>query len=61
MILQLIAIRRSSFDIRKANDEKRVAAKTGQASKGIGWMPWHQEPMKDGASADTPRVAASRR
>ena len=34
---------------------------SGQASKGIGWMPWHQEPKKDGASAETPRVAASRR
>ena len=33
---------------------------SGQASKGIGWMPWYQEPKKDGVSAETPRGAANR-
>ena len=31
-----------------------------QASKSIRWMPWRQEPMKDAASCDKPRGAASR-
>ena len=31
-----------------------------QASKGARWMPWHMEPMKDVASCEKPRGAASR-
>ena len=30
----------------------------GQATKGTGWMPWHQEAMKDVVSCDKPRGAA---
>jgi len=33
----------------------------GQATKGAWWMPWRREPMKDAASCEKPRVAASRR
>jgi hypothetical protein len=29
--------------------------------KGIRWMPWHQEAMKDVARCEKPRGAASRR
>lgn len=32
----------------------------GQVIKGTGRMPWRQKPMKDGASTDMPREAASR-
>jgi hypothetical protein len=28
--------------------------------KGTRWMPWRQEPMKDGANTDMPRGAVSR-
>ena len=33
----------------------------GQAKKGVRRMPRRQEPMKDGASTEMPRGAASRR
>lgn len=33
----------------------------GQVTKGLRWMPWRQVPMKDGASAETLRGAASGR
>ena len=33
----------------------------GQASKGIRWMPWHQEAMKDVVSCEKPRGAANKR
>ena len=36
---------------------KRV---TGQATKGARWMPWRREPMKDVASCEKPRGAASK-
>jgi hypothetical protein len=32
----------------------------GQATKGVWWMPWRQKAMKDVASCDKPRGAASR-
>jgi len=32
----------------------------GQATKGVRWMPWRQQTMKDVASCDKPRGAASR-
>ena len=32
----------------------------GQATKGVRWMPWRQKAMKDVASCDKPRGAASR-
>jgi len=32
----------------------------GQATKGTRWMPWRREAMKDVASCDKPRGAASR-
>ena len=32
----------------------------GQATKGAGRMPWHQEPMKDVISCDKPRGAANK-
>ena len=32
-----------------------------EREKGIRWMPWHQEAMKDVARCDKPRGAASRR
>ena len=32
-----------------------------QASKGIWWMPWHREAMKDVARCDKPRGGASAR
>ena len=31
-----------------------------EREKGIRWMPWHQEAMKDVARCDKPRGAASR-
>ena len=33
----------------------------GQATKGIRWMPWRQEAMKDVVSCDKPRGAANER
>ena len=42
----------------------RLAARSdagrGQATKGTGWMPWRQEPMKDVAGCVKLRGAASR-
>ena len=32
-----------------------------EREKGIRWMPWHQEAMKDVARCEKPRGAASRR
>ena len=32
-----------------------------ERNKGIRWMPWHQEAMKDVARCEKPRGAASRR
>ena len=32
----------------------------GQVVKGIRWMPWHQEAMKDAGACDTPRRAGKR-
>ena len=32
-----------------------------QATKGIRWMPWRQEAMKDVANCDKPRGAVSKR
>ena len=32
-----------------------------ERKKGIWWMPWHQEAMKDVARCEKPRGAASRR
>jgi hypothetical protein len=32
----------------------------GQATKGARWMPWQKQAMKDVASCDKPRRAASR-
>ncbi len=32
----------------------------GQATKGARWMPWRKMAMKDVASCDKPRLAASR-
>jgi hypothetical protein len=32
----------------------------GQATKGTGWMPWRQEPMKDVAGCEKLRGVASR-
>ena len=33
----------------------------GQATKSVGWMPWHQKPMKDVISCDKLRVGANSR
>jgi hypothetical protein len=39
----------------------RVSSKfCGQATKGAWWMPWQKQAMKDVASCDKPRGAASR-
>ena len=35
-------------------------AEGGQATKGTGWMPWRQEPMKDVAGCEKLRGVASR-
>ena len=32
----------------------------GQASKGMRWMPWHQEAMKDVVTCDKPRLAGNK-
>ncbi len=32
----------------------------GQAIKGVRWMPWHQEAMKDVVTCDKPRLAGSK-
>ena len=31
----------------------------GKATKGVRWMPWHMETMKDVISCDKPRVGAN--
>ncbi len=43
--------------------EVKPAGLTGdiEYKKGIRWMPWHQEAMKDVARCEKPRGAASRR
>ena len=48
--------------IAKARVTKTTIVRTsiiGQATKGAGRMPWHQEPMKDVISCDKPRGAAN--
>ena len=37
-----------------------VISDRSQGNKGIRWMPWRQEPMKDAASCDKLRGTASR-
>ena len=37
-----------------------IAHLVSQVNKGIRWMPWRQEPMKDGVSSDMLRGVASR-
>jgi hypothetical protein len=34
-----------------------VIDKCGQATKGVGWMPWHREAMKDVVACDMLREA----
>ena len=41
-------------------DQTRRKPSIGQATKGVRWMPWRREPMKDVASYEKPRGAASR-
>jgi hypothetical protein len=44
-----------------ARVSRRVSSKFyGQATKGAWWMPWQKQAMKDVASCDKPRGAASR-
>ena len=38
----------------------RIKRRKNQANKSTGWMPWHHTPMKDVASCDKLRGAASR-
>ena len=51
----------------EAKSQKLIAKKLsvssefyGQATKGAWWMPWQKQAMKDVASCDKPRGAASR-
>ena len=37
---------------------KPLAELLGQAKKSAGWMPWHEEPMKDVISCDKLRGGA---
>ncbi len=39
----------------------QVVGRRIEYEKGIRWMPWHQEAMKDVARCEKPRGAASRR
>jgi hypothetical protein len=36
-----------------------VIESNGQANKSTGRMPWHQEPKKDAASCEKPRLGAN--
>ena len=38
-----------------------MGARGNEQEKGIGWMPWRQEAMKDVARCENPGEAASRR
>ena len=38
----------------------RVIDKSGQATKGVWWMPWHREAMKDVVACDMLRGAGKR-
>ena len=54
------------FDIRARcictlKTTQRKSGISDQVSKGIWWMPWHQESMKDVVSCDKPRVGANNR
>ena len=40
-----------------AGDNPTVIDKCGQATKGVGWMPWHREAMKDVVACDKLREA----
>ena len=42
-------------------DPSRGGSCVLEHEKGIRWMPWHQEAMKDVARCEKPRGAASRR
>ena len=43
----------------RCQEEERSRNNEGQAGKGAGRMPWHQEPKKDVISCEKPRGAAN--
>ncbi len=59
------ALRRGSLAAVAGSSSKEAGpaagAKNLEHEKGIRWMPWHQEAMKDVARCEKPRGAASRR
>src|SRR5258706_1338564 len=70
--LELLFGSKSIFDFAESRQgydpdrsRPRLAARSdaggGQATKGTGWMPWRQEPMKDVAGCVKLRGVASRR
>ena len=62
ILLRMVSVHggRSPDDHRiKSGD--MVRGQSLEREKGIRWMPWHQEAMKDVARCDKPRRAASRR
>ena len=56
-----LASRRSAVRARSSPPCSLKTAQGWQASKGVRWMPWRRGPMKDVASCDKPRGAASGR
>ena len=43
----------------KAYENVLASKKRNQATKGIRWMPWRHEPMKDAISCEKPRGTAN--
>jgi hypothetical protein len=56
-----VELRANSQKLEAGGKAARVSSKFyGQATKGAWWMPWQKQAMKDVASCDKPRGAASR-
>ena len=55
---------RATLNLRRSAGGRKAAGVSGkfygQATKGAWWMPWQKQAMKDVASCDKPRRAASR-
>ena len=59
--VRMVLLTARSQELIAGGEAARASSKFyGQATKGAWWMPWQKTAMKDVASCDKPRVAASR-
>ena len=56
--MRLVSFRAKAKPARGSED-RSIHEDEGQAKKGAGRMPWHQEPMKDVTSCEKPRGGAN--